>query len=484
MCSAACTVPLAPGYRIEKESREVQFVPGEAPDLRIRAGFTLVNSGTTDLQFIDINLPEERAYGRSGLRVELDGRDVTLSPLPEEYQQELPNALRLAFDPPWSKGKTQRLEIQYSFRSPADSGSRITLSAMAFHLASRGWFPQPQPPKHFLAPYPRRPDKMEYTVRVPDGDAVLAGGTPAGFRHDRGEAILRYHLRASDLPPFIVAGRYVPSTRFLRSGVTIFWTLSPIQGDTSAGGAQIAAAWATLQSDFGPLEKNVVAPHVVESPGLRSHVGRGVVPAAAAFPGGALVNSEALAMGVNSDEFVELVTHALAHNWFGSELYPSPDAGLGLGEGLPEYATIVVEESREGTEGRRKRILRYLDEYDQAVRSGAEKPLAVTLLTDPEPQRRIGLAKAPLFFAALEDDCGEGPMRQGLAHMVALLRGQEVGYDDLRSALEQSCGKPLGDIFRQWLNAKGIPDEFRQRYQGKTAEEAIPKRDGIAKTGK
>lgn len=484
MGTAACTVPLAPGYRIAKETREVQFVPGDTPELRIRAGFTLVNSGTTELQFIDINLPEEKAYGRNNLHVELDGRDVTLSPLPAEYQQELPNALRLAFDPPWGKGKTQHLEIQYSFESPGDSGSRITLSASAFHLASRGWFPQPQPPKHFLAPYPGRPDKMEYTIRVPDGDAVLAGGTPAGMKRDRGEDIFRYRLRKPDLPPYIVAGRYVPSDHFVKSGATIFWTLSPVQGDLSAGGAQIAAAWATLQTDFGPLGMNIAAPHVVESPGLRSHVGRGMVPAAAAFPGGALVNSEALAMGVNSDEFVELVTHALAHNWFGSELYPSTDVGLGLGEGLPEYATIVVEESREGAEGRRKRILRYLNEYDQAVRRGVEKPLAVTMLTDAEPQRRIGLAKAPLFFAAVEDDCGEAPMRQGLAHMVALLKGQEVGYDDLRSALEQSCGKPLGDIFRQWLNVNGIPGDFRQRYQGTAVREVIPDGASGGKTEK
>jgi len=322
---------------------------------------------------------------------------------------------------------------------------------------------------------------MEYTIRVPGGDAVLAGGAPAGFKRDRGEEIVRYRLRKPDLPPYIVAGRYVPSTHFLRLGVTVFWTLSPIQGDTSAGGAQIAAAWATLQSDFGPLDKNIVAPHVVESPGLRSHVGRGLVPAAAAFPGGALVNSEALALGINSDEFVELVTHALAHNWFGSELYPSPDAGLGLGEGLPEYATIVVEESREGAEGRRKRILRYLNEYDLAVRGSAEKPLAVTMLADPEPQRRIGLAKAPLFFVAVEDVCGESPMRQGLRNLVALLRGQEVGYDDLRSALERSCGKPLGEIFRQWLNVKGIPRDFRARYEGELQKpDAMPGHAGNA----
>jgi hypothetical protein len=47
---------------------------------------------------------------------------------------------------------------------------------------------------------------------------------------------------------------------------------------------------------------------------------------------------------------------------------------------------------------------------------------------------------------------------------VALLRGQEVDYNDLRSALEQSTNRSLGPMFRLWLNEKGIPRDFRDRY--------------------
>ena len=50
--ASACTVPLAPGYRISKESREIQFVSGATPELQIRGHFTLVNYGTSQLQFI------------------------------------------------------------------------------------------------------------------------------------------------------------------------------------------------------------------------------------------------------------------------------------------------------------------------------------------------------------------------------------------------------------------------------------------------
>jgi aminopeptidase N len=46
------------------------------------------------------------------------------------------------------------------------------------------------------------------------------------------------------------------------------------------------------------------------------------------------------------------------------------------------------------------------------------------------------------------------------------LRGQEVGFDDMRSAIEQTCGKDLGAFFREWLYEKGLPADFRSRYEG------------------
>lgn len=444
----------------------MRFVPGAVPELQIHAQFKLVNSGNNDLAFVDVVFPEEKAYGRADLRVQVDRHEAALTKLPDGYQQELPNALRISFDSIWRQKQAHELTIDYTFRSPADSGSRITLGAENFHLGSRGWFPSLQPPKHFLAPNPTRPDKTEYSVRVPLGFVVLARGIGAGQKKEGREVVFRFKLRTMDLAPYVVAGRYTASGDEKKS-VATFWTLGPARQDTAAAEAQIADAWRTLQTDFGPLDKNIRMPHVVESAELRSHVGRAAGPAAAAFPGGVLVNPDALALGINSDDFLEMIAHALAHNWFGEEIYPTADASIGLGEGLPEYAAILIDESRGGADARTKRVLRYLNAYDAGFRAGTETTLASTTMDDPAPQRRIALAKAPLFMAALEDECGAKAMRGGLAEMVTLLRGQEVDYPDLRSALEHASGKDLAELFRVWLNEKGIPADFRARYEGK-----------------
>jgi hypothetical protein len=468
LSASACTVPLAPGYQILKEEREVHFIPEPVPRLQVHTHFKLVNSGNGNLSFIDVVFPDEKPFGRQDLHANVDGHEVEPGNLPAEYQQESPEARRISFDSAWQQKQTHELTIDYVFRAPDGSGTRITLGAESFHLGSRGWFPLLQPPKHFLAPDPKRPDKSTYSVRVPSGFVVLARGTFDGQRKEGSEVVFRFKLRAGDLAPYVVAGRYAGADANRKSNAAIFWTLQPLKENPAAAEERIAAAWTTLEADFGPIDKNIRVPHVVESPEVRSHVNRpGGGPAAAAFPGGVLANPDAFALGVDSDEFLEMIAHALAHNWFGDEIYPSADASIGLGEGLPEYATIAIEETREGGDARSQRILRYLREYDAATRAAAETTLAITTMEDPAPQRRIALAKAPLFMADLEDACGTNAMHDGLKEMVTLLRGQEVGYDDLRVSLEHASGKNLAEIFRVWLNQKGIPADFRARYEGR-----------------
>lgn len=471
-CQAACTVPLTPGYKILKESREIQFVSGAAPELHVRTNFTLQNVGNSELQFIEVIFPAEEQFGRKNLRATVDGHEASVSKLPREFEAGSPNTLRIAFNPAWTQKQKRELVIEFALSSPEDSGSRITIGENDFHVGSRGGFPMLQPPRHVMSPVPKRPDKTQLTIRVPEGFLALSRGTPAGRKQTGSETVYRFVLRKDDLAQFIVAGRYSESSGKSKSASVSFWTLQPLKEDPAKTEERLASAWNTLQTAFGSPDKNTRVLHVVESPGLRAHLVGEEGAAAAPFPGGVLVNPAALALGLHSDAFLEKVTHALAHNRFGDETYPTADAALGLGEGLADYATIVVDEAGGGDGSRRKDIRKFLHEYDAARKQAEEKPLGVTTLSNAPAERRIALAKAPLFFIALEDMCGESAVRAGINRLVTLLRGQEAGYDDLRAALEETTGKNLAEPFRVWLYGKGIPDEFLARYEA--ADETHP----------
>jgi hypothetical protein len=470
ICNSACTTPVAPAYRISKESREIQFVSGAQPELKIRARFTLINIGSADLKSIDIVVPVEKTSGFSNLRVEVDGREVTPAPLPAELQYDHPHTLRVPLESTWGQKQKRELSIEYELRSPEDPGSQVAIGPKTFSLGFRGWFTVLEPPDHALSPFPERPDKTLITIRVPSNFLVLSRGAKSGVKNAGDETDHRYLLRTTDLAPFVVAGQYVESSGAHGADSVVFWTREPVKGDTAASAQRIAAAWNSMQTNFGPLDKNKSAPHVVESPELRDALAidpTATKPgsAAAPFPGGVLVNTEALALGIDSDEFLDKVTRALARNWFGGEIYPAPFAEVGLGQGLPAYATIVIDEARKGEAARRERVINLLRLYDANSKLAAEIPLGVAKMTDPPEQRAIGLAKGPLFFIALEDRCGEAPVRTALARVVSLLRGQQVGYNDIRSAIEQSSGKDLAEFFRVWLYEKRIPNDFRTKYE-------------------
>lgn len=446
-----------------KETRAVRFVPGDTPELAISVEYTLLNTGTTELNSIDVRLPLEKSSGRSDLRVEVEGRETAFAQLSLADQAE-PDTARIAFEKPWPRNQKRELKFEYTLRSPADSQSYVTITPTSFHLDARGWAPQLQPPKQMLASYPSRPAYMEYSVRVPADFAFLAGGRRRGEKKVGDEIEYRYELGRADLGAFAVGGRYAkwPATDE-RNSVT-FWTNEPLKESPNKSARQIQSIWKTFTRAFGVFDARVREPRIVESAAVRYDPAGDAGPAAVSFPGGALVNPAAFALEIDSRRFLEIVSEALARNWFDEEVEPSGDAAIGMGDGLPEYASIVADEARNGPLARRQRIYVYLRRYDAAVKQASETPLAATTESSPLPQREIALAKAPLFYVEMEDACGETQVRAGLEHLVTSMRGQEVDYNVLRSVLEESTERDLGKIFREWLDQKGIPQDFRARY--------------------
>ena len=463
---SACSVPLAPQYQIFKQTFDIRFVSGPNPEIRIHNVYTLQNTGTADIDFIDVVLPAAKIYGRTSLSVESGGHALALAELPLEYQQDSPGALRLQFESRWPQKEKRDLIVDYSFSSPKAGGQEFALGPQTFHLGARGWLPVFLPPHHILAATPARPDKLSYTVRVPSDFTVLARGSAVSRKLDGSDTIYRFDLDQHDLGPYVVAGRYTPSNQNQKSPEAVFWTLKNLPPDSASQSNRFATAWSVLQKNFGEIDKRTTAPHIVEAPTLEADNTFSGDTAFAAFPGGVLINSAALGFGIDNEIFTERVERGLARTWFDDALQPAPFAALALGDGLPTYATIVIDEAAGGDTARRKRVAALLSSYDDARRQlkTPEKSVVTTLPTDPLEQRRIAEAKAPLLFVVLEDTCGATPVRSGLAQAIQLLRGKEVSVNDVRAAIEYTTGKSLAETFRVWLYNPGIPSDFRAHY--------------------
>jgi hypothetical protein len=469
--NSGCAVPLAPEYDVKKETVGIHFTAAaaSAPELQIRSVYSIENTGTTALDFMDVDLPNPKVFGRTDLKFSLDGKPVSASPLPADQRFSLPDAMRIPFGTPLDKKSRRELTIEYTFRTPVLSGTQITLNPADFHLGTRGWEPNLLPPRHVLSPEPIRPEKREYSVTVPSDFRIVARGKSAGTKKSGAETEYRFKLSAADFNIYVVAGRYVDSAK--NGDAVSFWTHDPLKDDPVHAAGEVAGAWAVMEKQFGLLDKNVRTAHVVESEGFGLN---GVDTTALAFPGGALVNPPAVGLGVNSDQFLSLATQAVAAGWFSNKVYPASNDVIGISGGLAGYATIVIDEARGGDSARRTRIADYIHRYDKAVRDLAgqqkdgksleEEPIVATLPDDSYAQRAIGLAKAPLFYAALDDQCGGEPVRKGLVSMMNIMAGQEVDFKVMRSSIEYTCKKDLAGTFRAWLNNTGLPVGFREKY--------------------
>jgi hypothetical protein len=486
----ACAVPLGPGYGVRRESLEVRHLAGPPPRLVVHASYRLENSGNRELKFIDAALPDERIFGPRDLRINVDGREVNTSrPAAGEISEQSRNIFRIPFDSGWPAKQKRTLDIEYALAPAPPGGAEIAVGEASFHLSSFGWFPELQTPKGLFASGGGRADPTYVTFQVPENFRLETNGRPAGKRKHNGT--VERKLRGRDLGPFAVAGRYeeqevrsdrlpnvtgergVPHDPALNSSL-VYWTSQPlVPPDAQSAGRRLLAAWRTCVAIFGQPKGRAAPFRVVETPAkLPADSPNGDGPAVAPFPGGVLVNREGFALGVGSEGFYELLVRGIAYTWFGGEVALLPDAELTMGKGLADYASIIVAQASDGEPARRRRVAELLNQYNDARAHVVEKPLRAISDSAPWEQRRIAAAKAPLFFIALEDEYGESAVRRGLADLVDSLRGETIGWTELRSSLEAATGKNLAEFFRTWFDNAGIPADFRSRYEPQTRQNA------------
>jgi len=466
-------VPLAPGYDIQRESLEVRYAGGAPPRLTIRATYQLRNVGNSELTSIETTLPKEDVFGRQNLRVLIDNRAVAVQPVAKEKEDEdadRPKQLwSIPFDPPWPRKQKRSLLIEYDL-APAPPGvAAIAVNDGSFHLRPFGWFPVLQTPEKLFAHDVVRPNPTPVSIVVPQGYFAIATGDLVRVRPQGVEVEYQFLLRKFDLDPFVVAGRYSEQEVRAKDGTIIFWTFAPLPPDAAKqAGARLASAWKAYEATFGPAGNKMqpVSPHIVETLAqIPAHFAQEGGPAGRAFLGGALLNRPAFILGVTSEEFLSLAERELAQSWIGEQVILQPHAELVMGLGFAEYAPIVAAEARGGAAARRAAIQTRLRAYDDARANTVEKPIATITRQDSWELRQLAYSKGALFFAALEDRCGEAPARQAIAHLVRVLRGETGGFSELRSAFEEQTGQNLADFFRTWLNQTGIPVDFRARYE-------------------
>jgi hypothetical protein len=455
-------MPVAPGYKVQRETLSVHLVSGAPPHLAIRAQYELANVGNVPLDFIGVTLPGEKEFGRANLRAEIDGKEIT----PQHNPHETADDWRIPLPAPWRQKDKRNLSLSYDLASQPASDPRIVVAANTFYLNDSGWFPGLMGFKVFLSPAVVRPNPTLLTVIVPADFRVTASGQPSGTKNQSGEIEHRFRIRKADFGPYVLAGHYNEQRVSTADGTVVFWASKAIPvAQAQQTAAQIAAAEKFYVHSFGAMPQSmkeicdIQPPEKVSAENLNwGRLLPGVVYDWTLDPSNFL--------GADLNSFISGVTGPieLGNTWFGHTIVARPEAWI-LGDGLSEYAWNILDESGKSATSRADAVHSILADYDAERPKAVEKPIISLASSDPEDQLQIGGDKMGLFFFALEDKCGAENVRRAVADMVYALRGEEYGYSDFRAAVEYRCHQNLADFFHAWLAQPGIPPDFRARYE-------------------
>ncbi len=169
-----------------------------------------------------------------------------------------------------------------------------------------------------------------------------------------------------------------------------------------------------------------------------------------------LVNNPLFAGGVE-----DLVSHELAHSWFGNLVTCKNWAELWLNEG---FATFMEAVSREKLYGRRVYIIKILNDAEEFKIDDAVNPRRHGLFNRNAANmnslfERSGTTyhKGGAVLHTLREEIGDRAFWQAVKTYLDRHKFGSVESTDLRKAMEESSGSDLGWFFDQWVYGLGSP---------------------------
>jgi aminopeptidase N len=161
----------------------------------------------------------------------------------------------------------------------------------------------------------------------------------------------------------------------------------------------------------------------------------------------------------------DLVSHELAHQWYGDLLTTRDWANIWLNEGFAEFMQELFREKDKGVD---EGAVGRLEAHDQtrAADAAARRPLVYAQwITDPLELFFSGhiYPKGATVLMLLRHELGDSTFWRGMNRYTTRHAYGNVVTEDFRRAMEESSARDLSRFFRQWVYGAGYP-VFRVSY--------------------
>ena len=178
----------------------------------------------------------------------------------------------------------------------------------------------------------------------------------------------------------------------------------------------------------------------------------------------------------NKNDVEDLVSHELAHSWFGNLVTCRNWAELWLNESFATFMEAAYREKMYGRTDYMRKIQADADQYfaytavNETKRHGLFNRKA-DAKNDDTMFTPITYQKGSVIVHTLREEIGDKAFWKGINIYLKRHKFANVETKDLQNALEEASGKNLDWFFKQWIYGNSYPNlKINQSYSPKTKE--------------
>ncbi len=401
---------------------------------------------------------------------------VTLEPAGTSVEfQTSPTNIKITLDKDYSAGEMLEVRVKYRVQGngipkPNDSGGVFFIPESKEkngHSAQIWTQGEPEDNRDWFPAYDLPDDKVtsEQFITVEKGETAIANGDLLEtLENEDGTQTFHFKLdipHSSYLISFIV-GKYArveDKHNNVKLGYYIYPGTEGIVSNTFAKTPKMMAVYEKLTGIPFPYSK-------YDQTVVRNFTFGGMENITATTHNDEEIYAAKSPLFVSSAE--DLISHELAHSWFGDLVTCKNWTNLWLNEGFATFMEAVYRESQYGKEN-----------YVQTMTTNAslyfadndnDHPL-FNLAAKPNPQLfdTITYKKGGFVLNMLRQEVGDEVFWKAVNLYLSRHKFQNVETTDLQKAFEEVSGKDLNWFFEQWVYKSGYPQmSAKPRYNAKT----------------
>jgi aminopeptidase N len=400
--------------------------------------------------------------------VDLRVRSVERSGRAQQYANR-GERLEIQLDPPLRPSERADVSVAYRVERPRHGIFFVRSSPEAPRMShvwtqcqdenARFWFP--------CFDYPNEKQTTSMTIVVPKGQFALSNGELVERREEGDSTIYRYR---QDIPHStylvtLVAGPFVELAQG-QAGARE----TPVFAYVLPGGEEDGKrAFGNTPRMIEFFERCIGTPYPYarySQIAVSDFIFGGMENTSATTQTDLTLHDETAHVDFSSDP---LVSHELAHQWFGDLLTCRDWSQAWLNEGFATFFECLWREEDLGYDEYLYDVFTGLERYLEEDRRRYRRPIVYNLYRDPiELFDRHLYEKGAAVLHMLRGELGSARFFRALARYVAQNAQRNVETIDLIRAIEESTGRNMRAFFDRWIFSAGYPElEYRVSWDEK-----------------